>query len=166
MPLLSIFSQECSSWYIRPALWLRSQKTGGQSYGHLHQWVDFQSWSPLITTCVCKRVLGQSVLMLVTYTNVCVCSCGLHGKAGPAGLAGADPAAKEEGGYPQRCDGGSEPAETFCHHFLWCEWSGKIYQPGQGEQAAGLHCKESCYTANTVKVCSKLQCNFFFLLYS
>lgn len=67
---------------------------------------------------------------------MCVCSCGLHGKAGPAGLAGADPAAKEEGGYPPRCDGGSEPAETFRHHFLWCERSGEIYQPGQGDEAA------------------------------
>lgn len=49
----SIFSQECSSGNIGPALWLRSQKTGGQSYGHLYQWVYFQSPSPLIPTCVC-----------------------------------------------------------------------------------------------------------------
>lgn len=76
---------------------------------------------------------------------MCVCSCGLDSEAGPAGLAGADPAAKAEGGYPQRCDGGSKPATTLCHHLLWCERGGQIYQPGQGEEAAGLHCAKSSF---------------------
>lgn len=64
----------------------------------------------------------------------CVCrSCGLDSEAGPAGLAGADPAAQAKGGYSEGCDGGAEPAKAFCHHLLWCERCRKVHQSGQGE---------------------------------
>lgn len=61
------------------------------------------------------------------------CSCCLNGKAGPARLTGADPAAQAESGHSARCHGGTEPAKAFCHYILWCKWGWKVHQPSQGQ---------------------------------
>ncbi len=76
----------------------------------------------------------SSIACRMTQTNLlCTCSCGLNSEAGPAGLTGADPAAQAKGGYSERCHGCAEPAETFRHYFLWCQWSWEVHQLGQGE---------------------------------
>lgn len=69
---------------------------------------------------------------MITLWCVC-CSCGLDSEAGPAGLAGADPAAQAKGGHSEGRDGGAEPAKAVCHHLLWCERRRKVHQPGKGE---------------------------------
>lgn len=59
-------------------------------------------------------------------------SCGLYGKAGSAGLSGADLAAQAPCGHLEGCAGCSFSAQTLRHHLLWGQRRRQVHQPRQG----------------------------------